>query len=585
MTRTQLKQSSEPSQPLSTSTYNITEKPLGTPQNVRIILVGAGASGINMLRALRLHLTPGSWTATAYEKNPRVGGTWYENRYPGCHCDIPAHNYQFAWRPNPGWSEFFAPAPEIEEYLEKAWSEEESQTEAAVLRTECQVVGAIWEEQNALWNVTVHDLKTGEIFTDRAQFLLDATGILNNWHWPDIPGRTDFKGEMVHSANWPNDFSSAGKTVAVIGNGSSGIQIVPAILPEVKSLVHFIRSPTWVAPPSLQTMAMGKAGKIMSEVELTAEGNFTPAQIEKFKSDPVLYRTFVKGVEDEVNGRFPIMLKDSPLQRFVFEKMSEYMTHELGGDERLCGALIPKFPVGCRRLTPGTGYLKALTAPKTRLITEGIARIIPEGVELVSGEKVTLDTIVCATGFDVSFRPRFPLVGREGNLQDIWAKQLPRAYMSCAVSGFPNYFMFLGPNAPIGHGSVFTITEHIAKYIVRVIKKIQTEGITAVAPSPEAVAEFAEHIDTFMPRTAWQGSCRSWFKGGSKDGPVTALHPGSRIHFFHMLETFRGEDWLYTYKKGVKANRFVYLGNGFSSKELDGSDTTWYLDEPDKLYL
>jgi hypothetical protein len=144
--------------------------------------------------------------------------------------------------------------------------------------------------------------------------------------------------------------------------------------------------------------------------------------------------------------------------------------------------------------------------------------------------------------------------------------------------------VFLGPNSPIGHGSVFTITEHIAKYIIRIIQKCQTEGIASIAPTHSSVAEFAQHIDTFMPRTAWQGSCRSWFKGGAQDGPVTALHPGSRIHFFHMLETFRGEDWHYTYQQRTKGNRFAYLGNGYSVKELDEAyDPTWYLDEPDKL--
>lgn len=145
--------------------------------------------------------------------------------------------------------------------------------------------------------------------------------------------------------------------------------------------------------------------------------------------------------------------------------------------------------------------------------------------------------------------------------------------------------VFLGPSAPIGHGSVFTITEHVAKYLVRIIRKCQTEGIKAMSPKPAAVADFYEHIDTFMPRTAWAGSCRSWFKNGKEDGPVTALHPGSRIHFFHMLEQFRGEDWDYAYVGShSRRNRFSYLGNGFSTKELNQeSDATWYLDNPDSL--
>jgi hypothetical protein len=141
--------------------------------------------------------------------------------------------------------------------------------------------------------------------------------------------------------------------------------------------------------------------------------------------------------------------------------------------------------------------------------------------------------------------------------------------------------VFLGPNAPIGHGSVFTLSEHIAKYIVSTINKCQTQGIKAIAPSQSAVDDYFEHITAFMPRTAWGASgsgCRSWFKNGRADGPVTALHPGSRIHFFHMLEGFRGEDWEFVYE-GQRQNRFGYLGNGFSRKELDPAvDSTWYLD-------
>lgn len=135
--------------------------------------------------------------------------------------------------------------------------------------------------------------------------------------------------------------------------------------------------------------------------------------------------------------------------------------------------------------------------------------------------------------------------------------------------------MFIGPNSPVGHGSILTITEHIAKYIVGIIQKCQTEGITAISPSTASTTEFNEHIANFMPRTAWAGTCRSWFKNGKETGPVTALHPGSRIHWFHMLEKFRGEDFVCEWEGG---KRYRYLGNGFSTKELGDGDPTWYLD-------
>jgi hypothetical protein len=268
------------------------------------------------------------------------------------------------------------------------------------------------------------------------------------------------------------------------------------------------------------------------------------------------------------------------MQAFASQHVRQYMTAMLGGNEALCKALIPNFPLGCRRMTPAPGYLQALTKPNVKLFTEGIRRIVPEGIEFESGQIAKVDAIICATGFDLSFTPRFPLIGRHGNLQDIWASEIPKAYMSCAVPGLPNYFTFLGPNAPIGHGSVFTLSEHIAGYIAGVIHKCQTEGIKAIAPSQAAVDDYFSHIQAFMPRTSWASPCRSWFKGGRPDGPVTALHPGSRIHFFHMLERFRGEDFEYVYEN-LGENRFHYLGNGFSTKELDPDfDSTWYLNSP-----
>ncbi|KAI8300803.1 FAD-binding monooxygenase moxY [Colletotrichum sp. SAR11_59] len=462
----------------NTAPYQVSEQPLGTTRHVRIVTIGAGMSGLNMIRTLRLHLT--DFEHVVYEKNPEIGGTWFENRYPGCKCDVPSHNYQFSWRPNPEWAGFFSTATDIQAYLCRV-CEEEGMREAIVLRH--QVNRAEWDESNCVWKLKILNLEDNSEFDDTRHFLLDSSGILNHWKWPKIPGLQKFK--------------------------------------DVKELVHFVREPTWVVPGRLQLLAQGAAGGILGEVGMRENADFTEAQIQRFKTDPIFYKKFVKAVEEVVNGNFPI------------EKATEYMKEALGGDERLCNAIIPKFPLGCRRLTPAVDYLWALREPNVRLVTDPIASIEAKGLRTET------------------------------------------------VPDFPNYFMFLGPNAPVGHGSVFTITEHIAKYLVRIIKKCQTEGISAIAPQNSAVDELFEHTQTFMPRTSWSGNCISWFKGGTIDGPVMALHPGSRIHFFHMLENFRGEDWEYI--RVNKQNRFQFLGNGFSTKELGDEDPTWYLDEPDKI--
>ncbi|KAI0555046.1 hypothetical protein F4679DRAFT_149133 [Xylaria curta] len=555
--------------------YSVLEQPLGTAKHVRIVGIGAGASGLNMIRTLRRNLK--NYEHIIYEKNSKVGGTWFENRYPGCRCDVPSHNYQFSWRPNPDWSNFFSPAEEIEKYLDRICEEEHMMD---IIKTQHKVIGAWWNESQGLWDLSVQNLETGEEFRDHANFIVDASGILNNWKWPEIPNLDTFQGELIHTANWSRDFDYTNKTVAVIGNGSSGIQVVPAIHPAVKKLYHFVRTPTWILPPRILAMMMmnSPAKSILTQLELDEKENFSAAQIEKFRKDSEFYKTFVKTIELDLNGAFALLLNGGPVQQYATSKVKEWMTACLGGDEKLCKALIPTYPLGCRRMTPAPGYLEALRSPNVDVITEGIACIVKEGIQLESGEIIKLDAIICATGFDTSFTPRFPLVGRDGNIQDRFQQETPMSYMSCALPGVPNYFTIMGPNAPIGHGSVFTLTEHIARYITRAIHKCQTEGIKAICPSEAAVADFHKHITTFMPRTSWAASCSSWFKGGKIDGPVTALHPGSRIHFFHMLEHFRGEDWEYVYDH-PSANRFNYLGNGFSTKELNPDfNSTWYLE-------
>lgn len=276
------------------------------------------------------------------------------------------------------------------------------------------------------------------------------------------------------------------------------------------------------------------------------------------------------------------MVNNDGLAEQLQKHLVVHMKSALKNNENLIRSVIPTtFPAGCRRLTPGPGYLESLSADNVRVVTDNIRKILPRGIELVSGEIVELDAIICATGFDVSFCPRFPIVGRDGcNLQDRWNKELPAAYMSCAVADMPNYFVFMGPNTPIGHGSVLTIAEQVARYIIRMLKKCQVENIKSLTIRTEAVQEFTQHTHTFLPRTIWAGACRSWYKNGTIDGPITALHPGSRIHWFHMMEIFRPEDYEFEYR--CVGNRFQFLGNGFSVRE-SGANPTWYLEQLDNF--
>ncbi|KAL4947586.1 hypothetical protein BDW69DRAFT_204246 [Aspergillus filifer] len=542
--------------------YTVKEKSLGTPRQLRVITIGAGASGLNLARQIDLHMS--NVDLTIYEKNPDVGGTWYENRYPGCACDIPSHNYQFTWEPNPEWSTFYARAPEILEYFRNVARKYELYR---YIKLSHRVIAAKWNEPEGIWELRIEDLTTGTVFEDSCHFMISASGILNNWKWPDIAGLHSFKGQLVHSAAWDNSIDWRGKKVAVLGCGSSGVQIVPTLQPEVEHLTTFIRTPTWITAG----FAQSKAGPGGTNFE------FSDEQKEIFRTDPEAYLQYRKEVEQELNSRFKFIIKDSPEQAEAVRFSIAEMKRKLGENSPLLRYMIPTFAVGCRRPTPGNGYLEALTKDNVRVVTSSISEIIPKGIKLTTGEVISIDIFICATGFDISFQPRYPVTGLNGiTLKEQW-KEKPEAYLSVAAPNFPNHFMFLGPAAPIGHGSVLPIIEHATKYILHLIRKCQTQDVKSVVVSQEAVDDFNEHIQVFMKRTAWSTHCRSWFKNGTVDGPVIALHPGSRVHWFHMLNEPRYEDYIWQREHG---NRFSYLGTGFSTKEGDGKDTAFYFDHP-----
>ena len=255
------------------------------------------------------------------------------------------------------------------------------------------------------------------------------------------------------------------------------------------------------------------------------------------------------------------------------------MFTKLAAKPELRDAIIPPdFNVACRRPTPGNGYLEALAGDKTTVFTSTIGGITERGViDSATGEEHEVDVIICATGFDTSFRPRFPITGLNPDitLAEKWS-EYPASYLGISVDGFPNYFTYAGPSTPVAQGSLLPIMTLITSHLMQVIRKMRTQHIRRMSPKTQAVADFAEHSRTFMPRTCWSDPCTSWFKQGTKTGPVV-MWPGSRLSFFEVLRHPNFEDYDIEYWSG---NRFGYLGTGFVDFEFNGSrDLTWYLDE------
>ncbi|RSL83097.1 hypothetical protein CEP51_004722 [Fusarium floridanum] len=542
------------------------EVPLGEPRRLRVICIGAGATGLNLAYMLPRHLK--NIDLLMYEKNEAIGGTWLENRYPGIACDIPAHIYQFTWAPNPTWSEFYASGPEILRYFQDTAKKFDLEK---YVNLKHRVTRAEWNEDDGTWMLEILNEETQQTMTDYCHFLINGSGFLNHWTFPKIPGLHSFKGPLMHTANWDNDVPLENQKIGLIGNGSSGIQLLTAIQPVAKHLTTFIRSPTWITTVYLQDYA-GPGG---------SNFEYTPEQIEKYKKNPEEYLNYRKAMESDMSGSFDISFKDSDFQQMARQYLTEQMKKRLGEDHPLSQNLIPDFSVGCRRLTPGTGYLEALTQSNVTVERTPIARVVPEGIELENGELVELDLLACATGFDVSWAPRFPIIGRKGiNLQEEWSKTRASAYMALGVPNFPNYTLFLGPGGPLSHGSALPSIEHQTKYIARLLYKMQIEGYKAAVPSQAATQDFISHMHKFNERTVWSGDCNSWFKGGVKENKPLC-HPGSRTHWFHMLTEPRWEDWDW---ERLSENRFSYLGNGWTTWEKKGQDLSYYLDDPDSGY-
>ncbi|KAK5007139.1 hypothetical protein LTR28_005646, partial [Elasticomyces elasticus] len=386
--------------------YSIREQPMGTLRPLRAILMGAGASTLNFLKKAEEQME--DLKITVYEKNHDVGGTWLENRYPGCACDIPSANYQFMWKKKV-WTHFYSYSPEIWRYLKDV--EEENNFIEKYIKLRHQIEKVEWDDGAGVWRVRTKNLETGEVKEDEAEFFINAGGVLNEWKWPDIPGLRDFKGKLMHSAAYEEGYPLKGKKVAVIGAGSSGVQIVAKIQKEVEKLYHWVRSPIWITAGFAQTWA-GKDG---------ANFEYSKEQRMLMESNPKVYLEYIKQIENELNQRFKFIIKGSAEADAARQFSYDQMERKLRSNPRLVDKMIPKnFNPGCRRPTPAPGYLEALVSDNTTVFTDPIGRITERGFMDHEGIEHDVDVIICATGFNTSWIPRFPFMAHGQDLRDIW---------------------------------------------------------------------------------------------------------------------------------------------------------------------
>ncbi|KAF4825972.1 FAD-binding monooxygenase moxY [Colletotrichum tropicale] len=545
--------------------YKVSEHILWAPRKLRVACIGAGASGLTLCYKKEKEFGEGI-DLVVYDRHPACGGVWYVNKYPGCRCDIPSPSYQLSFYPKPDWSQYCAPAEEIQKYYQ-SFAEERGFVEKYI-KLRHEVVQTTWDEETSQWILDIDELlDNGEKtrFQDKVDFLVASIGIMNTWKWPDIPNREAFRGKMMHSAAYDTSVNLKGKSVIVIGSGASAVQIVPAIQPDAKKVTSFYRTPQWVS------------GGVPLEGYTESGQNFsyTKEQIEAFRNDPKLHLEHRKKMEDSIIKGFPFNILNHPIQTFGRELLEKRMTAALKGDQRLIKRLIPSFPAGCRRIGPAEGFLESFHEDNVELGDGDIAAFTEKGVRTVDGKEYEADVVICATGFNTSYRPFFPIVGLQGrNLADVW-KDHPAAYLALAVNGFPNFMLgSLGPNAPLAHGALTHVLEAALTYVCRVIRKIQVDNIRSIDVKAEVLEEYNEHVHEWLKRSVWAGGCRSWYNQGKPDGKVIAHYPGSLVHWRLMTNQPRWEDYNIKYRS---RNRFEFMGNGFTDIEVDNKDVSWYL--------
>jgi hypothetical protein len=306
-------------------------------------------------------------------------------------------------------------------------------------------------------------------------------------------------------------------------------------------------------------------------------------------SDPEFYRKFRLSVEEDGNGIHAVTMKGTELQMGAKDLFYEHMKKRLASRPEIFEALVPSFSPGCRRLTPGPGYLESLTEPNVSFVTSPITSISESAVHTSDGSTHEIDALVCATGFKSSAPPPFPLTGLNGlTLNEKWADRA-RTYLSHSVAEFPNLFTVLGPNSAIGSGSLTKMIETVGDYIIKCIRKIQKDNIAAMVVKEAREKDFTEYVDAYFKGTVFADECRSWYKNKGT-GEVVGLWPGSTLHCIEAMRSPRWEDYEYTYideleaRKELnglggkkKANRMAWLGNGWSMNQLEQRDLAWYL--------
>ncbi|MGL6235618.1 MAG: flavin-containing monooxygenase [Segniliparus sp.] len=489
-------------------------------RNPRVCVIGAGMAGIATAHTF---VQAGFTDLVVLEKGSDVGGVWHWNRYPGLTCDVPSQIYQLSFALKPDWSQVCATGEEIQRYhrdvVDRLGLDK-------YIRLNSEVVAA--EFTGGRWRVETRD---GHV--EEADFVVCATGVLHHPAVPNIPGLESFEGPVVHTARWDDSVATEGKRIAVIGTGSTGVQVVSALQPAARSIAHFVRSPQWViwAPMTVRQ----------------------PRLVSRVLAGAPLLRRAVYAVALQAANLFTDVVIRPSWRRKLVQAYARLSLRVLVRDRALREKLTPDYQPLCKRQVVSGTYYRTIVKPNAELVTEGVASVTPTGIRTDDGRERPVDVIVLATGFKAhNYMRPMDLRGKDGlSIDEAWADG-PRAYQMTAIPGFPNLFTVLGPNSPTGSVPLQYSAELTAKYITHWLRRFRDDGVRTVEVTDAAAKHFNEGVAEALGPTVWNTGCNSWYF--NQDGSVD-LWPYDRKTMKAMLTAPDESDYEVTYESEEPSRR------------------------------
>lgn len=470
------------------------------------LIVGTGFAGLGMAIKLK---EQGLNDFAILERALDVGGTWRDNHYPGCACDVQSHLYSFSFEQNPDWSRMFAGQGEIWAYLRACADKYGLHPH---LRFGADVTGAHWNDEQQRWTVSTRD---GRSFS--ARVLISGMGGLSNPAIPRLPGRESFQGPQFHSAQWRHDLDLTGKRIAVIGTGASAIQFVPQIQQQAARVDLYQRTPPWIVP---------KPDRAIS-----------PLEQRLFKRVPVLQNLYRKAIYWMLEARV-LGFTVNPRLMKLFEGVARAHLRRQVKDPALRAKLTPDYTIGCKRILISDNYYPALSQPNVEVIAQGVREIRANSVIAADCSEREVDVIIWGTGFHAADPvPRGLFFGRDGvDILDAW-KDGAEAYKGTTVAGFPNLFLIVGPNTGLGHSSMVFMIESQIRYILEALKTLRQRSAQSVEVRADAQQRFNAGLQARMAKAVWKtGGCQSWYLDAN--GRNVTLWPGATWQFRLQTQRF-----------------------------------------------